>query len=348
MRPYFNMIAWAVAFSACLHAQTVPVGVLDAKIVPEQVATLSFQTKGIVSDLHTDTSQRLEKGTVIAVMDKEKMQQEREDMELQIRRERLTKKDEIRKLEQQREKLNFYLSLSEGERNYARELRPENASEASRESIDDINERIELNKLELSTIERRKRLDFDTKHEPLTMRMPFTGRLQYHFPMPEHPERPFEYVQNPAIPFATVCDDSSFYITVSISDTDISLMPPESFSAAVSLPGGKQLTGSFAFRRVERNGSRGDMLVYFFRIPEQMHATAFQMLGSTTRATLYYTLEEGCKRVNKGELLTHPSAPECEDWRELVHLVYPDYAVMLITERDIILRPQTAASGSES
>lgn len=345
MRHFPNIIGCLIVLGTCLKAETVPVGDLDAKIVPEQVATLSFQTKGIVSDLHVDTSQRVEKGTVIAVMDKEKTQQEREDMELQIRRERLTKKDEIRKLEQQREKLNFYLSLNEEERNYARELRPE--GEASQASVADINERIELNKLELNTIERRKRMDFDMKHEPLTMRMPFTGRLQYHFPMPEHPERPFEYVQNPAIPFATVCDDSAFYITVSLTDTDLSLMQPESFSVAVRLPAGQRLTGTFAFRRVERGGNRGDMLVYFFKIPQQAHDTAFQMLGSSTTATLYYTTDGGCKRVSKAELLTHPSAPDCQDWRELAQLVYPDHVVMLITERDVIMRPQSATPASE-
>lgn len=329
-------------------AETVSIGKYDAKIVPEQVATLNFQNKGVISDLLVDVSHRIEKDSVLAVMDKEKTEQEREDMELQIRRERLTKKDEIRKLEMQREKLNFYFSLNEKERTYARDIKPEESAAASEETLADINERIELTKLELNTMERRKRLDFDAKHEQLIMRMPFTGRVQYHFPMPEHPEIPFEYAHNAAVPFATVCDDSAFYITLSISDTDISLMPPDSFSAAVRLPGGKQLPGTYAYRRVERNGSRGDMLVFFFKIPEQYHSIAFRMLGSNTTATLYYSTDDSCKRVSKAELLTHPAAPNCEDWHQLAQIAYPDYVVLLVTEHDVILRPKSAMLDSAS
>ncbi len=346
MRLSLISIACAALLGDSLLAETVAVGKYDAKIVPEQVATLTFQNKGVVSDLYTDVSHRVEKGSVIAVMDKEKTEQEREDLELQIRRERLTKKDEIRKLELQREKLKFYLSLSEGERNYARDLKPEEGGEASIESVADINERIEINKLELNTMERRKRLDFDTKHESLILRMPFTGRVQYHFSMPEHPEIPFEYAQNSGVPFATICDDSSFYITVSISDTDLCLMPPETFSASVRLPGDKQLPGVYDHRRVERNGSRGDMLVFFFKIAEEYRDTAFQMLGSVTTATLFYTTEKDCKRVSKAELLTNPAAPDCEDWHQLARLAYPDHEVMLVTERDVILRQKSATSDS--
>ena len=348
MRLLIVNFAAAVLVGGFSTAETVPVGKYDAKIVPEQVATLGFQNKGVISDLFTDVSSRVEKGTVLAVMDKEKTEQEREDMELQIRRDRLTKKDEISKLEIQREKLNFYLSLDEKERAYARDSKPEEGTEASTETLTDIDERIELAKLELNTTERRKRLDFDAKHEPLILRMPFTGRVQYHFPMPEHPEHPFEYAYNSAVPFATVCDDSAFYITVSISDTDLSLMPPDSFSAVVRLPGGRQLPGSYAYRRVERNGGRGDMLVFFFKIPEQYHSTAFRMLGSNTSAILYYSADENCKRVSKAELLTHPAAPDCEDWHQLAQVAYPDYVVMLVTEHDVILCPKSAMPDSAS
>lgn len=336
----------SLLFPATGRAEALIVGKYDAKIVPEQVATLSFQSKGLVSDLLRCGDQRVEKGSVIAVMDKDKTADEREDMELQIQRERLNKKDEIRKLELQREKLTFYLSLSEKERSYAQEYKPDGDDVSAHDTLVDIDERIALNRRELNTMERRKRLDFDTKHEPLTLRMPFTGRLQYHFNMPEDASAPFEYTPHPSLPFATVCDDSAFYITLRISDTNLTLLPGESFSASVKLPGGKQLLGSFAFRRVEHAGSSGDILVYFFKVPEEDRSTAFKMLGSNMEATLMYSSHPGSMHVRKADLLAHPAAAECEDWQQLVSIIYPDYDLFLVAERELLIRPKSASSES--
>ncbi len=345
MKVPLQALGFLVLTSTLLPAEEVVVGKFDAKIVPEQATTLSFPTKGIVSDLMPNTGQRVERGTVVAVLNKEKTEEEREDMELQVLRERLTKKDEIRKLQLQREKLRFYLSLSPGERSYAKDYKPEGGdAAASEEALRDIDERISLNQRELSTVERRKRKEFDDKHEELTLRMPFAGRIQYHFTMPEDPTQPFEYVQNPSYPFATVCDDSAFYITVSMTDTNLSLLPPENFSATVELPGARQLRGSFAFRRVERSGSNGDMLVFFFKIPEQDHPTAYKVLGSKMEATLNYSTDSGSMRVSKAELLRHPAAADCEDWQHLVARLYPNHVILLIAERDILLRPETDTS----
>lgn len=326
------------ALCATASADIVTIGKYSAKIVPEQVAVLSFQTKGIVSDLLVDTSHRIEKGTVVAILEKEKTAEAREDMELQISRERLTKRDEMRKLEAQRDKLKFYLSLSEQERVYAKDFKAENTEDNSPAALKDIDERISLLKRELSTMERRKRAEFETKHEQNTLRMPFTGRLQYNITLPEDPSQPFEFAQGGARAFATVCDDSAFYITLNITDTDLGLLPEENFSAFVNLPEGKQLRGSFAFRRVEKANNGGDMLVYFFKIPAEDHATAFNMLGSNATATLQYSAGEGAERISKISLLAHPAAPECEDWKQLVSIAYPGSVLILVAERDLLIR----------
>lgn len=330
-------ICAGLALVGRLSAELVTIGKMPAKIVPEQVAQLSFQGKGMVSDIVPDTSHRLDKGAVVGIMDKEKMAEAQEDMELQIARERLTKRDEIRKLTLQRQKLAFYLNLTPAERKYAKDIKPEDTGDLS---LEEINERITLIQKELNTTERRKRAEFDAKHEQNTLRMPFAGRLQYHFPMPEDPTKPFEYAQGGLRPFATVCDDSAFYITVNINDTDLSLLPEERFSAYISMPSGKQLRGTYAFRRVEKANGGGDILVYFFKLPQEDHETAYNMLGSNANATLLYSAEEGIRTVSKLSLLAHPAAPECEDWKQLVAKAYPGYVVVIITERDVLIRPQ--------
>lgn len=323
-----------------LSAEVVVVGKFSAKIVPEQVANLSFNGKGSVTDLLKDTSKRIEKDTIVGVLDKEKTEEAREDLELQLERERFSKQDEIRKHINEREKLAFYLKLSERERAYAKDVRPEEGKEVSQEALRDINRRIELAERELNTMERRKRAEFEAKHAPNTLRMPFTGRLQYNFSLPENLDEPFEYTNLGGRAFATVCDDSAFYITVNINDTDLTLLPEHQFSAYIALPGGKRLPGTYSFRRVERGSSSGDILAYFFKVNPEDHEMAYNMLGSSASAWLVYTPEEGVEMVKKIDLLQHPAAPECEDWKQLVALAYPGYVIVLTTERHILIRKQ--------
>ncbi len=333
------LVVAAALFPA--RGEVVSVGKYQAKIVPEQFATLTFMNKGLVSDLYRTEDGRVEKGMVVAVMDKDKTEEEREDMELQLTKERLNKKDEIRKLEVQRDKLSFYMKLSEGEKNYAKEYKPDGNAD-SQDTLSDINDRMDLLKRELETMERRKRADFENKHEALTLRMPFTGRIQYNFPMPEDPSQPFEYVNNGARPFATVCDDSAFYITLNIADTDLSLLPPENFSVFIELPEGKQLRGTYAYRRVEKNSSgAGDMLVYFFKVDPSDHETAYKMLGSNTNAILLFSSPQGSKLLHKAELLAHPAAAESESWAQLVRRAYPGYVIVIVAEKDLLIRPAT-------
>lgn len=323
------------AFACPLEAETVLVGKYPAKIVPEQVAMLSLSERGTITDL-TDASQRLEKGTVVAVLNKQRTADEREEMELQIARERISKRDEMQKLKAQRRKIQFFLSLSDEERKYNVDF-AESDVEPSEESLKDVDERLELLERELRTMERRKRVEFDNKHDPYTLRMPFTGLLQYNVPLPEDLSQPMEY--NPGVTqgFATVCDDSAFYITLSISSSDLSLLPEENFSTSISLPGGRQLKGTYSHRRVEHAGAERDMLVYFFKLPEQDHETAYKMLGSNSSASLFYEAEGDVVMVSKAEILKRPEAAECESWQQLVSRLYADCHILLIAERDIVL-----------
>ncbi len=321
-------------------AEQVSIGTYPAKIVPEQVAVLTLAERGVVTDL-ADAGARLEQGAVVAVVNKEKLVQEREDLELQLARERITKKDELRKLEAEKRRIQFYLNLTEGERKYAGDLSGADGVAPTHESLADLAERMELLQRELSTMERRKRAEWEAKNEKNTLKMPFAGRLQYNVTLPQDASKPFEntgMVQS----FATVCDDSAYYITLGISRSELTQLPPENFSAEVKLPANRKLVGKFAFHRVERANSGGDMLVYFFRLPEAEHATAHSMLGSNARAKLLYEAGEGVQRVPKAALAAHPQAPHCENWEELVAAAHPGYHIVIIAERDIIICPDAA------
>lgn len=320
----------------CLTAAAAPVqvGILPAKIVPEQVATLTAEP-GEISDL-ADETQHQERGAVLAQVNLRRTEQEREEMELKIARERITTKDELRKLEAQRSKVKFYLSLSPSERRYAADAMKEEETPPSEESLKDIEERIELLKKEAETAPRLKRNEFERVHAKNTIKMPFSGRIQYHFTRPADGAEVFDYVPIPGQHFVSVCDDSAFYITIGLSRAELTQLPPENFTVSVSLPGGRVLTGRYDHRRVEQNGN-SDMLVYFFRLPQEDHETAYGMLGTAAQAKLCYDAGEDVLSLRKLDLVSRPEAAECENWEELVTRLYPEYSLLLIGEREIIL-----------
>lgn len=333
---------FALVFTAAVSlAEPTEVAVMPAKIVPEQVSVLSAEA-GVMCEL-ADASQHQERGAVIAVLNKERTEQDREEMELQIARDSLAVKDEIRKLEAQRSKVQFYLSLSEKERSFARDMAPTGADDApiNADSLKDIDERLGLQRRQLESAPRIKRNEFKRSHDKLTLRMPFAGRLQYNASLPEDGgAAPFDYVPAPGQAFATVCDDSAFYITINVSRAELTQLPPERFSVYVSLPEGKRLVGTFDKRRVERANGGADMLVYFFRVAKEDHETAYTMLGSHAQAHLVYDAGEGTLLVRKSELITKPEAAACADWEELISRLYPQHVIVLTGERDILLRPR--------
>lgn len=320
-----------------LWAEPVQVATLPAKIVPNQATTLSLEN-GVVSRL-ADAGQRVEAGTVIAMVHEERTAQEREELELKLARENMRLRDELRKLEAQRAKVQFYLDLSPRERRFAKNMGPDDLPPTP-ESLRDIDERIDLLKREQASSPRLMKQEFERNHAKLTLKMPFTGRLQYHFPLPDDPTKPFEYLGLPGRPFASVCDDSVFYITINLSKAELTQLPPDNFSVSVALPEGKCLVGTYSHRQVEQgSASQGDMLVYFFRIAEEDKETAYSMLGSQAKARLVYDAGENVQYVSKIELVAHPEASHCENWEQLIERLYPGHHIVLIGERNIVLRP---------
>lgn len=325
-----------VALSAT--AEPVFVGKYPAKIVPEQISDIRLPENGLITDLAKENT-RLKKDSIIAIINKEQTEQDREDMELDLARERISKQDEMRQLQAQRRQVAFYLSLSEGERRYNTDFKGQDQIPTA-ESLKDIDERISLLTRELNTLERRKKREFDSKHDPLTIRMPFDGQLQYNVPLPEDPEerqRGFKLPENNMRTFATVCDDSAYYVTVSINDGENSLLEEQNFSVTLSLPEGKKLSAPFSHRRVERAG-QGDSLIYYFRVPQEEHSTAYRMLGSRYSASLFYEAEGNILRVSKAQLAAHPDAADCENWEQLINRAYPEHSIIIIGTRDIVLR----------
>ncbi len=334
----FQIAVLLAALAPVVSAEPVQVAVLPAKIVPEQAATLQLEN-GVVTRL-ADAAQHQPAGAVVAVLHEERTAQEREELELKIAREHMRLRDEWRKLEVQRQKVQFYLDLSPRERRFAKGMGADDLPPTP-ESLRDIDERMALIRREQETAPRLMKQEFERNHAKLTLKMPFAGRVQYNFPVPDDISRPFEYVALPGRHFAAVCDDSAFYITVALTRTELIHLPEKNFSVSVALPEGKQLCGTFAHRKLEPSSNgHGDMMVYYFKVPEEDKETAFNLLGSNAKACLVYEAGPHARYVSKLDLVAHPEAAECENWEQLVKRLYPEYVLILVGERNIIIRPR--------
>lgn len=295
---------------------------------------VNLPEKSLISDLAPEGA--CEKGQIIARLDADEMAEGKVDLELKILRDKITKTDAIRDLEKKKRELEFYMSLSKKEREFettiykSEDLPPERA-------LEDLNMRLELAIKELDRAEYTLRKDFADKEKKSILVMPFRGRLQYHITLPDDMSAPFECT--PVQQFATVCDDSAFYISIGISQTDLTQLPAERFSVSIPLPAGKELTGKYDHRRVERNAT-SDLLVYYFRVPQEDHEVAFSMIGTQGKARLYYHGTGDVKRLSKAQLSSDPRASSVEDWQELIQIIYPDYNILLEADKDILIIPK--------
>lgn len=326
--------AFLPAVVAAAEEGTVLLGKYKADIVPEQARSISLPEQGVVTGLVSDKG-RIARGTVIARVNADQIELKRQEMENAILRERVQKNDEIRKFEKQRSELEFYRDLpNDDHRRYA--PRPGDV-EPTAQALADLEDRIALAKRELKSGEERKRMDFQKMLDSYVVKMPFDGRLQYHFTLPEDPSTPVELEVGK--PFITVCNDAAFYIALGIAQSEITQLPGENLSVEISLPEGKKLRGAFARRRVEQgSGGKSAVLTYYFKIPEEDADLAYSLIGSSSMAKLYYRGPSDVMLVNKKQLALDPRAHDALEWSELAEIVHPDCRVIVVADDYVIMR----------
>jgi len=328
------LILFASVYCSTSLAKTLIIGTYPVKIAPEQTQILSLPTKGDVTDI-VSSELRFKRGDIIARLNKKELKREQEQLEISIRKDIILRKDQIRVLEQDKRKLEFYLSLSATEKSFETAIH-NNKSISAKEAIADIEERLDIAKLELERAPENMRESFDEKLEIHNLEMPFDGCIRYLVNIAKNKSTNFESFK--AQPFVTAFDDSSFYILLSITQSLHSQLPPEDFHVKIKLPAGKSLKGIFNKRLVQSSGQK-DSLVYYFRIDKKDNQTAFNMLGTTSRAQLIYSIPSEAKSIDKSSLALHPGAADCDNWEELIEKVYPKYHLLIEADEEILIIP---------
>lgn len=329
----------AAAYCATSLAETLVIGTYPAKIAPEQTMILSLPAKGEVTDL-IDADKRCKKGDIIARLNKKELKREKEQLEITIRKDIITRRDQIRELEQDKRKLEFYLKLTPSEQSFETSIH-NNKLITAKEAIADIEERLDIARLELDSAPENMRESFDEKLEAHNLEMPFDGKIRHLVNIAEDNKGEFESFK--AQPFATAYDDSHFYILLNIIQSRHSQLPPEDFHVKIKLPAGKLLKGKYSKRLVLSTGQT-DSLVYYFILDKKDHQAAFDMLGTTSRAELIYNIPAEAKSVDKGSLSLHPEATNSENWEELIEKIYPQHHLLIEADEEILIIPASTES----
>ncbi len=329
-----SVIFSLLALSLSISAETVEVGIYPAKVTPEQLDVLSIGEQGIVTQLSHDKV-HYKKGEIIARVNEEDLKDAKEDLEINILSDRITRRDNIRTLQKQRKELEFYFSLTEREQRYATDIQVD-GEPPTKQALEDIDERIELAERELERAPKRMTKEFEKKEEASSVIMPFDGRIQFQIVLPDKDE---VFETKPIPHFATAIDDSAFYIAIPITQAVLTQLPTEKFSASIDLPAGKKLVGTFSHRRLEKSGS-SEGFVYYFILPEDQADLSFSLLGSTAQTKLLYEVSDKLKRVNMHEHYSGDIAENSRDKEELIKKSFPGYNLLLETDEELILIPE--------
>lgn len=302
-----------------------------AKIVPERIRTFAMPVPGYVNNWLMD-SDRADQDTIIATVNEEDMALKRKELEINILKDKIAKREELAKLEKQLEEIRFYQNLNKQERRWI-----DKKEQTDDQTVQSVEDKISLTRQELEIVEEKPRRDLAKEEESYILKMPFPGKLQYHFSFPGDQSQKVYLEAN--TPIATVCDDSAYYIAIPIADPELIQLDPATLRAQVSLTNGHIMTGTFSYKRMEKNSSSGgEMLVFFFKLPPELNQQSYNMLGSNCVAKLYFMPSEPVICLNKMDLASRPEVKLCTTWEQALQKIHPEYELILDAESQLIVR----------
>ncbi|MEG0838042.1 MAG: hypothetical protein RSE01_08760 [Akkermansia sp.] len=311
------------------------VGQYKTKITPKQIRIFLTTSQGEVSHL-IDPRERVLSGTVFGKVNEKEMQIEKEDMEVALLKDRVAKKDDILKMRREKRELQFLMKLTPSERNYISKQSDKKVMD--RDVLKGIDDKIDLAEREIKILEKKKRAEFEKKEKANIFTMPFDGRLQYQFTLPENPDQATQFLES-GKELAVACDDSEFYLSIIISDPEIVRIEPQDFVLEMRLGNGELMRGTFSHKRTEKSQSgQGESLAFFFKIEAKNHEKAFSLIGSNLVAKLYYRPPFPVQLMSKLSLGARPEAKGTSTWQELLDRIMPGHEVVLVGETQIIVR----------
>lgn len=310
-----------------LHAAEYYVSQHRAKVVPNKIYAFAMPEAGTL-DGFLRGRERARKGELIGRVNRERMDTEACALELRIGAEKLAKKKEILSLVRQKEELEFLQSLSAEECAFV----GKKDVQADSRAVELLTEQIKLAEREMEASEKQAREEFARKRELYDLTMPFTGRVQYHFSLPDSAT---EALRLPSgAPIATVADDSAYFIALTLALPELVRLPANALRVKLSLGGNETLDAAYSHKRIEKNGN-SEALVYFFRVSENAKERAHELLGANCVARLFFDSEAPLMIRNKADLVRGNKETPYASWEDLIAAKFPQYEIVFIGETAI-------------
>lgn len=309
------------------HAEEYYVSQHRAKVVPNRIFAFAMPEAGTL-DGFLRGREHAKRGELIGRINRERMDAEALSVELRIGASRLTKKKEILALVRQKEELEFLRNLSAEERSFV----GKKDVQADERAVALLAEQIELAEREMAAAEKQSREEFERKRELYDLKMPFDGRVQYHFSLPENPEEVLKLASG--TPIATIADDSDYFVALNLTHPDLMRLPAKSLRVKLALGGNETLEAEYSHKRIEKNGN-SEALVYFFRVPEKSRERAYELLGANCVARLFFKSETALTVLNKADLVRGDSETPFASWEELIAATFPQTKIVFIGETSI-------------
>lgn len=311
-----------------------------AKVVPNKIYVFAMPEAGTLDGLLFGR-ELAKKGEQIGRINRERIDSEARAVELRIRTEKLAKKKEILTLVRQKEELEFLQKLNAEERTFV----GKKDVQADARAVALLTEQIELAEREMAATEAQAREEFERKRELYDLEMPFDGRVQYHFSLPESPNESLRLASG--APIATVADESAYFVALTFGLPDLLRLPAEALRVRLNLGGNEMLDAAYSHKRIEKNGN-SESPVYFFRIPKSNYERARNLLGANCIARLFFVSDEPLRVLNKADLVRGKSETPFASWEELIAAKFPENEIVFLGETTIGIRPVPAENSEES
>ena len=224
-----------------------------AKVVPRRVLPITPDMAGEVEVIHRAEG-RVKKDTLLLRINPEELSLDEQELHQQIERNKLTAETEILQLVRQKEELEFISKLPPERRMYV--------VQHLKADVDDralalLERKIAVTRENARISNERLQKAFEKKRKLREITMPFDGRIQYHFAMPEEGQTALVGTNNPVV---TIADDSVLYVVLNMTDPALSRLEASRLSVLLEMGGGRTLSAPWSHSKVQK-GDRGETMI---------------------------------------------------------------------------------------
>ncbi len=329
--PSFLLLTASLVLGFADAGQDVYVSRHAARILPARIVSIPAPEAGEIK-VHSFGKGRVEAGTLLAVLNEELLALEEEEGRLALRQQQIERDKALYKLQKHKEELEFLQKLPKERRAYAEERMQAQPDERMLAALD---EEMELLHQRFRLAEAKAEQALNKKRQLCTLHMPFTGRLQYHIPLPEKEGDTVPVTTS--VPVVTIVDDSAFYVVLTATDPTWSKLEHERLHLSIDLGSGDKLCARWHHQKVDK-GERGEALFYYFLVPEAEKEKAFSLIGSNIVAELFLSAEEDWLYEKKAALAMEAGSTPIETWEKLIETLRPQHDIVFIGETHICLK----------